>query len=152
MTNLVPWRLGRRAVRPLSWDAGDFGRIVDDMWRGAGLETAQVAGFTPRVDVHEDEAAYRITAELPGLEEKDFQVHLEGDVLTIRGEKRERHEDEREGYRHVETLAGAFERRFHLPTEVDAEKIAASHKNGVLTVSVPKADVAKPRTINVSTS
>jgi HSP20 family protein len=151
MMNLVPWRLGRRDVRPFSWDAGDFDRIVNDMWRGFGLEAGGVA-FAPRVDVYEDEGAYRITAELPGLEEKDFEVHLEGELLTIRGEKREKHEEERKGYRHVETVSGSFERRFQLPAEVDAEKIAASFKNGVLTVTLPKAEVARPRTISVSAS
>jgi HSP20 family protein len=150
MTNLVPWKAGRRSVRPFSWDVGDFDRAIEDLWRGFGLESTRPAAFTPRVDVHEDESGYRITAELPGLEEKDFDVHLEGDLLTIKGEKREELKEERKSYRHVETVAGAFERRFHLPTEVEADKISASYKNGVLTVMLPKAEVARPRTIRVT--
>jgi HSP20 family protein len=152
MTNVVPWKLGRRAVRPFSWDVSEFDSIVDDLWRGFGLESARGVGFTPRVDVQEDEAEYRITAEMPGLEEKDFEVHLEGDLLTIKGEKRDERKEGRKGYRHVETVAGSFERRFHLPGEVEADKIAASYKNGVLTVTVPKAEVARPRTIAISAS
>ena len=153
MTNLVPWRLGRRAVRPFSWDVSEFDRFVDDMWRGFGLEESR-AGFTPRVDVHEDESEYRITAELPGLEEKDFAVSLEEGVLTIKGEKRSEREEERGGYRHVESASGSFERRLALPEGIDADKVEATFRNGVLTVTLPKTPEARPevRTIPVTTA
>jgi len=155
MTMLIPWKRGgapSRGVRPFSWNLGEFDRLFDDMWGGVGDAPARAVGFSPRVDIHEDESEYRITAELPGLEEKDFDIHLEGGVLTLKGEKRTEHSEEREGYRHVETVAGAFERRFQLPAEVDAKAVAATYKNGVLSVTLPKAAEARPRTIPVSTT
>jgi HSP20 family protein len=161
MTMLVPRKHGRRVpavrgVRPFSWDLGEFDRLFDDVWRGFGLEPWGTAerhvAFQPRVDIDETDAEYRITAELPGLEEKDFEVSLEGDVLTIKGEKRDEREEKREGYRHVETLSGSFERRFQLPAEVDAEAVAAKFDKGVLILTLPKSAAAKARTIPISAS
>lgn len=147
MTNLIPWMLGRRTpalrgVRPFSWDVGEFDRLFEDAWGVA-------EGFQPRVDVAESETEYRITAELPGLEEKDFEISLENGVLTLKGEKRSEREESGKGYRHVETVSGRFERRFQLPAEVDEGKVAAAYKNGVLAITVPKAERARPRTISV---
>lgn len=156
MTMLIPWKRGSaaptRGVRPFSWNLGEFDPLFDEMWGGLADEPARGVGFSPRVDIHESESEYRITAELPGLEEKDFDVHLEGGVLTLKGEKRDERSEERKGYRHVETVVGSFERRFQLPAEVDAEAVAASYKNGVLTVTLPKAAGARPRTIPISAS
>jgi HSP20 family protein len=155
MTMLIPWKRGRsvpsRGVRPFSWNLDEFDRLFDEMWGGLAEGPARV-GFSPRVDIHEDEAEYRITAELPGLEEKDFDVHLEGGVLTLKGEKRDERSEERKSYRHVESVAGSFERRFQLPAEVDPDSVAASYRNGVLTVTLPKAAGARPRTIPVTAS
>jgi HSP20 family protein len=154
MTMLIPWKRGRgvpmRGVRPFSWNLDEFDRLFDDMWGGRG--EAPALGFSPRVDIHEDEAEYRITAELPGLEEKDFDVHLEGGVLTLKGEKRDERSEEREGCRHVERVAGRFERRFQLPAEVDPDAVTASYRNGVLTLTLPKVAEARPRTIPVTAS
>jgi len=157
MTNLIPWKLGRRspalrAVRPFSWDLQDFDRLFDEIWSGFGAGLAPAAGFSPRVDVSEDEAGYRISAELPGLEEKDLEVSLDGDVLTLSGEKRDTREEASEGYRHVESAFGRFERRFRLPAEVDPEHVSAKLEHGVLTVTVPKVEAARPRTIPVTAS
>ena len=157
MTNLIPWKLGRlaptlRGARSLSWDLQDFDRLFDEIWSGSGAGLAPGAGFSPRVDVCEDEAGYRITAELPGLEEKDLEVSLDGDVLTLSGEKRDTREREHEGYRHLETTSGRFERRFRLPAEVDPDKVSAKLEHGVLTVTVPKSEAARPRTIRVTAS
>lgn len=156
MTMLIPWNRARsapaRGVRPFSWDLSGFDRLFDEMWGGSGYDSARAVGFSPRVDIHEAESEYRITAELPGLEEKDFDVHVEGGVLTLKGEKRDERREERKGYRHLETVAGSFERRFQLPSEVDLDAVAATYKNGVLTVTLPKAAEARPRTIPVSAS
>jgi HSP20 family protein len=147
MTNLIPWMLGRRmpapqGVRSFSWDLGEFDRLFEDAW---GVPS----GFQPRVDVAESETEYRITAELPGLEEKDFEIALESGVLTLKGEKRSERDESSHGYRHVETVSGRFERRFQLPAEVEDSKVSAAYKNGVLTIIVPKAEKARPRTITV---
>lgn len=149
MSSMIPRSFGRRplrgGVRPLFWDLSDFDRVFGDRWSDA----PQAGSFTPHVDVRESQDEYRIVAELPGLAEKDFDVSLEGDVLTLRGQKRAEWQENREGYRHIETTHGSFERRFHLPANVDGAKVSARYENGVLTLVVPKAEAAKPRVIEV---
>lgn len=106
----------------------------------------------PAIDVTEDDKAYKITAELPGLEEKDIDVTVTGGLLTIRGEKSyEKGDDKKNKERHVSERAyGSFERAFVLPDSVDAEKIAADLAKGVLTVTLPKtAQAAKQQKIEV---
>ena len=138
-----------RSVRPLD-------RLFDDIWQGFDLQPAWPANarFAPRIDVREDDEAIVVSAELPGLEEKDFQISLEDEVLTLKGEKRSHSEEERAGYRHVESVSGAFERRLVLSAPVDADAIKAVYKNGVLSITLPKPPQARPqtRTIPISTS
>jgi HSP20 family protein len=98
---------------------------------------------TPAVDISETEKAYEISAELPGLEEKDIEVKLAHGGLTIKGEKREEKEEKKKDYYLHERHFGSFERYFRLPDEVDADKIEASFKKGVLTVTLPKKPEAQ---------
>ena len=116
----------------------EMNRLFDDVYRGGGgagdlLQT--------EIDVSETENEYRIKAELPGVSEDDIDLRLEDDVLTIRGEKKfERTEgDEKEDYHFVERSYGTFQRSLRLPTRVDAEKVQASCENGVLKITLPKA-------------
>ncbi len=97
----------------------------------------------PAVDIVEKEGAYEITAELPGLDEKNVEVKLANGGLTIKGEKREEKEERKKDYYLSERHFGAFERFFAIPEGVDTDKISASFKNGVLTVSLPKTAEAK---------
>ena len=99
------------------------------------------------------DAARKRQAELPGLEEKDFEVSIEADVLTLKGEKRTESETTREGWRHVETTSGRFERRLLLPEGVDPEAVKAVYKHGVLTVTVPRpaAEQTVVRTVPITT-
>ncbi len=92
----------------------------------------------PAVDIVENEKAYEITAELPGMDEKNIEVKLSNGSLTIRGEKQQEREEKRRGYYLHERSFGTFERAFNLPEGVDADKIEASFKKGVLTVTLPK--------------
>jgi len=159
---LVPRRSGRRVLPTLrgGWALGglhsELDRLFDEVSRGVGGAAAPAAWdqFAPRVDISETDEEFRVTAELPGLEEKDFEVSLEGDVLTIKGEKKVAHEEQREGYTHVETFGGSFNRAFRLPVEVDPNAVKADFKNGVLTVTLPKPEeaVEHPRTIPITTS
>jgi HSP20 family protein len=96
-------------------------------------------------DVVEGDKDYRITAELPGMSEKDIEIALVGDVLTLKGEKKEEHEEKGESRYVAERRYGTFQRSFALPEDVDAEKIAASFKNGVITVTLPKRPDAQPK-------
>jgi HSP20 family protein len=128
--------------------------VFEDLWRGPAAAASAPAGFTPRLDVKESDTEYVVTAELPGLEVDDVEISLEEDVLTLRGEKRAEHSDEAAGYKYVETLAGHFERRLALPTEVDADAVSASAKNGIITITLPKRPEAQPsvRTIPVTSA
>lgn len=100
----------------------------------------------PAVDVNEDTGAYKITAELPGMAEKDVEVKVSGDVLTIKGEKRQEKEEKDKNYHMSERSFGMFERSFTIPKGVDRDKIAAEFSKGVLTLSLPKKPDAQPET------
>lgn len=129
---------------------GEFDRLFDQLWRGPGA--AGPAGFQPRIDVHEDEDEIRVRAELPGLEEKDFRVSVEADLLSIEGEKREEHEEQREGCAHLETRCGSFRRVIRLPWEVEYDSVQAAYKNGILTVTLPKPAAARPQVREIPVS
>ena len=98
----------------------------------------------PAVDVTEDDKAYKIAAELPGIEEKDVEVSVSGDILTLKGEKRQEKEEKDKNSYVSERAYGSFQRVFALPTGIDRDKITAEFAKGVLTVSLPKsADAQK---------
>jgi HSP20 family protein len=109
-------------------------------------------GWTPAVDIYEDEDAVTLRAELPGVEPKDVDVRFENGVLTLRGERKLEQEEKRENYHRVERSYGTFTRSFALPGTVDAEKIRAEAKNGILAIVLPKRSEAKPRAIQVKVS
>ena len=97
----------------------------------------------PAIDISEKDDAYEITAELPGMDEKNVEVKVANGTLVIKGEKKEEKEEKKKDYYLSERHYGSFERRFPVPDAVDAEKIAASFKKGVLTVTLPKKAEAK---------
>ena len=101
------------------------------------------AAFTPRIDVKEDDVSYEISAELPGLEEKDIEISVADGSLVLRGEKSSDSEEKEGKYFRQERIYGRFERAFHLPDGVEAEKIEAKFKNGVLAITLPKKEEAK---------
>ena len=121
--------------------------MFEDFARGFDLapwSSWESEGFHPRTDVHETDDAVLVTAEMPGLEEKDFELNLVGDLLTLKGEKRLEHEEKAKGeVRCFERSYGSFQRSIQLPCEVVADKAAADYRNGVLTVTLPKAPSAK---------
>ncbi len=98
---------------------------------------------TPAVDVSETDKAYEITAELPGMDEKNVEVNVANGGLTIRGEKKEEKEEKKKDYYVSERRYGSFERYFTLPESVNADKIEATFKNGVLRVTLPKTEEAQ---------
>jgi HSP20 family protein len=113
---------------------------VEPFWRG---EFA--FGKAPACDIAEKEKEYEITAELPGLDESNIDVKFADGLLTIRGEKREEKEEKKKDYYLSERRFGSFHRSFMVPEAVDADKIAATFKNGVLTVSLPKSPEAQKK-------
>ena len=106
-------------------------------------------GWQPAVNVYEDKDKLSIEAQLPGIDLKDVSLTVTDRTLHIRGERKVEHDEERDGYHFREAQYGNFSRSFSLPSYVDAEKVKASYERGVLTVSVPKQEKAKPRTVQI---
>lgn len=104
---------------------------------------------SPAVDIAEDETSFKLSAELPGMTEKDIQVSLSGATLTIKGEKRQEREETKKDYHLSERSYGEFRRSFTLPEGVNGEKIDAAFVDGVLTVTVPKTTPTAPKTIEI---
>jgi HSP20 family protein len=124
----------------LSWPFRRSSFNLEPFW-----QTDADWGAMPAVDVVEKEKAYEITAELPGMDEKDVELKVAGDTLTITGEKHEEKEEKRKDYYLSERRYGSFHRAFLIPDDVDVDHIDASFRKGVLTVALPrKAGTAKP--------
>lgn len=111
--------------------------------------TANAGDWMPAVDISEDDKAYTILADVPGVKPEDVDVELENGVLTIKGERETVKEDEKEGYKRVERISGKFYRRFTLPETVDEENISAKTENGVLKIIIPKKPKPEPKRIQV---
>lgn len=105
--------------------------------------------WTPAVDIYEVDGALVLKAELPDMRREDIDVNVENNTLTIRGERKIDSDIKQDGFQRLERSYGSFARSFSLPNTVDAGKIGAEYKNGVLTVRLPVREEAKPRTINI---
>jgi HSP20 family protein len=157
MPSLIP--VGRErgaAAQPLFSLQREIDRLFEDFTRGFQAMPSFAAGnggmLMPSTDVTETDKEIEITAELPGLEEKDVQVNLADGVLTIRGEKKAEKEEKDKNYRMVERSYGSFERSIALPEGVKAEDVKASIAKGVLTVTVPKPAPAQAKKIEVKSA
>jgi HSP20 family protein len=117
-----------------------FGRSLPSLWN---RQESLAAVATPAVDVSENDKEIRIAAELPGIESKDVDVDITENYITIRGEKRDEHKEEKEGYYRRERSYGSFQRTVALPDYADADNAVAEMKNGVLTIAVPKKKEAQ---------
>ena len=107
-------------------------------------------GWVPLVDIQETPESYRLHAELPGLTKDDIQITIEDNVLRLSGERKFERDVKKESFQRIERSYGAFARSFTLPTQVDSEKVQAVFENGVLSLTVPKQEQAKPRKITIS--
>jgi HSP20 family protein len=108
--------------------------------------------FSPAVDIREEKDAIVIAAELPGIRPEDVNVSLDGNLLTISGERKFEHEQKEEGFRRIERSYGSFSRSFTLPDTVSVEKLEAEMKDGLLSIRVPKSEKAQPKRIAVKSS
>lgn len=140
-----PFDTLRREIDRLfeDFDGGMFRRSQRSLFDFAPFGRARNAVHGPAVDIAEKAGAFEITAELPGIDEKNVEVTVANGGLTIRGEKKEEKEEEKKDYFMSERRYGSFERFFAIPEGVDADRIAANFKNGVLTVSLPKTAAAQ---------
>jgi len=127
----------------------EMDRIFDRMFEGKWDELPAVGDWAPSMDISETKDSLVCTVEVPGMEEKDLQVSLQENLLTIKGEKRKEREERDEHYHRVERSYGAFTRSLRLPAAVEAGKVTAAVKNGVLTVTLPKTPTAKGTTVPV---
>ena len=113
-------------------------------------ESLTTTSFAPPVDVYEDEHTVSLKIEVPGIDEKDIDVRIENNVLTVHGERKFEKEEKEENFRRVERQYGSFTRTFTLPTIVDAEKVSANYDKGILKIALPKKAEAKPKQIKVN--
>jgi len=110
----------------------------------------EVADWAPAVDIKENEQGYELHVDLPGIDPKQVEITADNGVLEIKGDRNSELKKSQDGYSRIERHYGRFYRRFTLPEQVDADGIQASSEHGVLTVTIPKAETAKPRRIEVS--
>ena len=123
-----------------------FNSFFEDFPFGATFERQ----MAPAVDILEKDGNLLIQAELPGINEKEIALKIEGNVLTLSGERKLENEEKRESYRRIERSYGSFSRAFTLPEAADRDKIKAEYKNGILTISVPLKPEARPREVPIS--
>ncbi len=116
------------------------------------LENTELTDWTPAIDIDEDNDAFVVIADLPGLTKKDISINIKENMLTISGERKIEKKDENKNYCRSERRYGSFKRSFQLTDQVIADKISASFKSGVLTVTVPKAEEVKPKEIEIKVS
>ena len=113
-------------------------------------EALTTTSFAPPVDIYEDEHTITLKMEVPGIDEKDIDVRIENNTLTVHGERKIEKEEKEENYRRVERQYGSFTRTFTLPQTVDSERVSANYDKGVLKISLPKKAEAKPKQIKVN--
>lgn len=126
------------------------GSVVPGWFGRAGTPLVRMSGWVPSLDVSEDADNLMVQVELPGMRKEDIDLSLNEGVLTITGERQAESETNEKRYYLNERFSGQFRRSVMLPKAVKAEATAATYQNGVLTVTLPKTDAAKPRRINVS--
>ena len=128
----------------------DVDRLFQETLTRPRREIPAARVWAPAVDVFEDEDKIVLRAELPGMKKEDIDVEMHGDTLTIKGERRFENEEERDNYVRVERAYGRFQRSFTVGTPVKAGQVKASYRDGVLEVSIPKAEETKPKKVEVA--
>lgn len=135
-----PWQLldmlNQEMSRRYEPDLDDDTRVVGSNW-------------SPAVDIREETGRYVLHADIPGVRPEDIEITMEKGVLTIRGERKHDAQESEEGYHRIERAHGTFMRRFSLPDNVDAEKISATSKDGVIEILLPKAGSTEPKRIQI---
>lgn len=125
-------------------------RLFEDVVASRGEEKDLVSSsWTPSVDIYEDENNLVLTAEVPGLEEKDIEIKIEDSTLTLKGERKFEKEVKEENFHRIERSYGSFYRSFTLPHYIDQDKIEAEHENGILKITMPKKPELKPRKVKI---
>jgi len=162
LKDIVPWRWGElrhwaEEDRPYESFLREMGtlhqemdRLFEDFWKGSGSlrkinRPWHQGELTPRIDESEDETAFHVKVELPGMDQKDVDVTLSGGVLTIRGEKKQDEEEKGKDFYRRERSFGSFRRTLPIPIEVDESKIKAKFEKGILFIELPKTEEAQKK-------
>lgn len=151
LRDLAPWHHGKSGTPALSDLQREVDRVFESFWSGFGTPSllresgGTLGAMDVRVDTSEDDKAYHVTAELPGMSEKDVEVTFADNTLIISGEKKEEKEVKEDNYHRRERSFGSFRRSFALPAEIDEGKISASFRDGVMTIDLPKSKTAQKK-------
>jgi HSP20 family protein len=158
---LVRRHPGESGLRPLT----ELRREMDDMfnrlWRNFGGETLSPVTWAepldrwtawPAMDLTEDDRTVKLEIDVPGMDEKDVSVEVSGNVLTVRGCRRDEHDESKKGIHRIERVCGSFSRSVTLPSYVDLEKIHARYGKGTLTITVPKIQGREPKRVDIQTT
>lgn len=134
----------REGYHPFSLLRQEMNTLFDNFFRGFEIEPfrGRFGAFSPNIDVKESDKDISVTAELPGMDDKDIDVSLSRDSLTIKGQKKEEKEDKGKDYYRMERSFGSFSRTIPLPSEIDMAKVKAEFKKGLLTVTLPRTEKA----------
>ncbi len=140
--------INRPQNRMLNTFSHEMDRWLNEFFNGGTLAVNETE-WSPRADVRETDDAYQIMVDLPGLEKDDIKVKFEDNVLTISGERKAESTDEGKNYHRIERIYGSFSRSLRFPKDVNAQKVVANYRNGVLEISLPKSEEVKPKEIEV---
>lgn len=147
MTVVTRWE----PLRELSSLQNRVNRLFHESYGPEGREeNLMTSTFAPAVDVYEDEHQVTLKIEIPGIDEKDVDIRVENNTLTVQGERKFEKEEKEENFRRVERQYGSFTRTFTLPSTIDADRVQASYDKGILKISLPKKAEAKPKQIKIS--
>ena len=131
----------------------EMDRLFGSLFGATPANMAAAEGvWSPAVDIYETKEAFLVKAELPGMKQEDIQITIVDSTLTLKGERKREDEVREEGYTRVERAYGTFQRALALPSTVDAAKVRARYKDGVLEIELPKKEEAKPKEIKVQLS
>jgi|SRR5262249_47958058 len=144
-----PFSESLEPFRDMSDIQHEVNRLFDTFFGRSNQVTGRERAWAPLVDMYETKDELVVTAELPGINEKDIHLSITGDVLTLRGERRSSQEVKQDQYYRGERWYGKFERSFPLSIPVQADKVKASYRDGVLTVTLPKAEEIRPKEIKI---
>lgn len=155
LNQLVPWNWGKNGESLREGSGNPFGELQKEMNRlfdnfsenmfslsPAKWSMPEISATYPKMDVSETDKEFKISAELPGMDEKDIDVSVSNEVLTIKGEKKAEKEEKKPNYYRMERSYGTFQRSIPLPTEVEKDQVQASFKKGVLSIVLPKSEKA----------
>ena len=130
-----------------NWNS--FDNLFRDFFKYADNDNSEITNWVPSTDIEENDKSYTVTADLPGVDKKNIKINVVDNVLTLSGERHLEKTGEKDSYYRRERSSGIFKRCFRLPEEVMEDKIGAKFKNGILTIEIPKAEIVKPKEIEI---